>query len=122
PGIGGAIGGIAEQARPIPQVEPAADDEPAAVFLRRLEGAHRARERVAVGDRDGAVAEPRCLHDQLLRMRGAAQKREIAGDLELDVAGHGTLTLPLLCNGSLPPPLRGGGASKYSVRIAPLPR
>ena len=73
---------------PSREIEPAADDEADAGRLRRLMRAHDAGEAVAVGDRDRLVAERRRGRHQLVRMRGAAQEREIAGDLQLGVAGR----------------------------------
>src|SRR5262249_62051524 len=48
-------------------------------------GAHHARERVAVGDADGAVAEVDRLQHQLARMRAAAQEAVVGRDLPLGI-------------------------------------
>ncbi len=88
PAIGRPVRRIAEQAPAVAQVEAAADDEADAGLLRRLMRAHHPGQRVAVGDGEGGVAERRGGHRQLLRMRAAAQEGEVAGDLQLGVAGH----------------------------------
>ncbi len=60
--------------------------------LAACHGPHDAGDAVAVGDRDRGVAERRRGHHQLVGMRGAAQEREIAGDLQLGIAGAGAKT------------------------------
>ena len=50
-------------------------------------GADGSRQRVAVGNADGGMAETGRRRHQLLRMRAAAQEAEIAGDGKL---GEGT--------------------------------
>ena len=82
PAIGGAVRGIGEQARAVAQVEAAADDEPDPDLFRRMMRAHDAGQAVAVGDRDRLMAERGRGQHQLVRMRGAAQEREIGGDLQ----------------------------------------
>ena len=59
---------------------------PPPIFFRRVR-AHHARERALVGDRERGVAQLPRLHDQLLRMRGAAQEAEVAQAVELGVRG-----------------------------------
>ena len=86
PAIGGAIRGIGEEARAVAQIEAAADDEPDPDLFCRMMRAHDAGKAVAVGDRDRPMAERGRGQHQLVRMRGTAQKREIAGDLQLRVA------------------------------------
>jgi len=86
PAIGGAVFGKGEEAGAVGEVEPHADHQADADCLRRVMGAHDAGDAVAVGDRDRLVAERRRGHHQLVRMRCAAQKREIGGDLQLRVA------------------------------------
>jgi hypothetical protein len=49
---------------------------------------HNPGERVAVGQRDRGQAELGGAQDQLLGVRAPAQKREVAGDLQLGVGGH----------------------------------
>ena len=56
PAIGGAIGGIGQQAAPAAEIEAAANNKPDANLLRRLMGAHHAGEAVAVGERHGREA------------------------------------------------------------------
>ena len=79
--IGGAVFGEGEEARAVAQIEAAADHEADPDGLRCVVGAHDAGEAVPIGDRDRGVAERRRGHHQLVGMRGAAQEREIAGDL-----------------------------------------
>ncbi len=86
PAIGGAIRGVGEQARAVAQIETAADDEADPDLFGRMMRAHDAGKAVAVGDRDRPMTERGRGQHQLVRMRGAAQKREIGGDLQLRVA------------------------------------
>jgi hypothetical protein len=55
--------------------------------------AHHAGKGVAVGDRDAGKLHLRRLPDQLLRMRSAAEEREIGGHRELG-EGHGSCLRP----------------------------
>jgi hypothetical protein len=91
PAIGGDICGQAQQAGPVGQIETRADDEAQIIFVvpDLAPGPYDAGERVAVGQRDGAVAQLRRLADQLIGMRGPAQEAEIAGDLQFGVVGRG---------------------------------
>jgi hypothetical protein len=50
-------------------------------------GAHHARDRAFVRDRERAVAERMRTLDELLGMRGAAQEAEVADAVELGVGG-----------------------------------
>ena len=86
--IGGTVLRIGEEARAIGEVEPDADDKADSGGLRRLMRAHQPGDAVAVGDRDRPVAKRRRGRHQFARMRGAAQEREIAGDLQLGVVRH----------------------------------
>ena len=95
--VGGAVGGKAQHAETVLEVEPAADHEPYPGMARHEMGAHDAGQAVAVGDRDGAVAEPGRGQGQLLRVRGAAQEAEITGDLKLDVIGCRHGRVPAKC-------------------------
>ncbi len=90
--IGGAIGGKTKQAGAVAEIEAAGGDEADADHLGRLVGAHDAGKRIAVGDGEGPMAERGGGHRQLLGMRGAAQEGEIAGDLQLGVAGAHRVT------------------------------
>ena len=87
-GIGGSIGRQAQQRRAVLAVQAYADDQADAGLLGGDMGSHDAGQRVAVGDRDGTMAQVRGRLGQLLRVRGAAQEREVRGDLKLDVIGH----------------------------------
>ena len=89
PAIGGAIGGVGEQARTVGEIEAAADDKPDADHFRRMMRAHDAGKAVAVGDRDRLMAERRGGQHQLVGMRRAAQEREITGDLQFRIR-HGS--------------------------------
>ncbi len=89
PPVSATVGGIGEQAGAILKIEPHADDKPDARFTGRGMGADHARQSVAVGHRDRLMPQRRRLGRQLIRMRAAAQKTEIAGDLKLSVgSGH----------------------------------
>ena len=57
PPVGGAVGGQAERARPVLEVEAGADDQGDAATARCGVGAHDAGQAVAVHDGNGAVAE-----------------------------------------------------------------
>ena len=88
PRIGCLVGRIDEDRDAIVEVEPAADDETHAGRLGSLVSAHHAGEGVAVDDAQGRNAEQARRREQLLGMRGAAQKGEVRGDLELRVIHH----------------------------------
>ncbi len=81
PAIGGAVLGKREEAHAVAQIEPHADDQANTGLFRRLVRTDDAGDAVAVGDGDRRETERGGLFDQLVRMRAAAQKREIAGDL-----------------------------------------
>jgi hypothetical protein len=86
PRIGGAVRGIDEQACPIDEVEPAADDQPRVRGLRRFPGAHDAGDRVAIDDGQSLDAADIRLAEQLFAGGGAAQEGEVRGGLQFDVA------------------------------------
>ncbi len=88
PAVSDAVGRKAEQARRIVKIEPTADHQRKVELLRGAVRPHHARQRVAVGDGDGALTELHRAQHQLRRMRRAAQEREIAGDLQLGIAAH----------------------------------
>ena len=80
--------GQAEQGRPVLEVEAGAGNEAQLRLAGGVVGAHDPRQGVAVGERQGAVAQRmRPLH-KLLGLGGAAQEREVAGDLEFRVAAR----------------------------------
>ena len=83
--ISGPVAGIAEQRGAVREIEPRAGQQADAGPLRRHMGAHRAGERVAVGDANGRKPEPGGFLDQFLRMGGAAQEAEIAGRLQFRI-------------------------------------
>ena len=77
--------GQAEQGRPVLEVEAGAGDEAQLRLAGGVVGAHDPRQGVAVGESQSAVAQGmRPLH-QFLGLGGAAQEREVAGDLEFRV-------------------------------------
>ena len=86
-GIGGAIGGVDEKRCAVVEIEPAADHEAHAGFLRRLIGPHDPGQRIAVDDPERREAEEFRLLEHLARARGAAQEGEMRGDLKLGI-GH----------------------------------
>ncbi len=96
--VGLEIGRIDEQGAAVACLEAAADQQPDPVARRILrvflvargrERAHHPRQRVAVGDADGGMAEFDRPLDQLLGMRAAAQEAVIGRDLQLGVV-HGS--------------------------------
>ena len=86
--IGRAVGRIAEQAGRVGEVEARADDEAQPGLFGGRMGAHDTGERIAVGDRDGAVAQFERPGNQFLGMRGAFQEAEIARHLQFGIAAH----------------------------------
>ena len=70
------------------KIEARADHEADADLLGGDVRPHDAGERVAIGQCDRGQAELGGAQDQLLGVRSPAQKREIAGDLQLGVDGH----------------------------------
>ncbi len=90
PAIGGAVGRQAQQARPVGQVEPAADHQPDTGALGGDMGTHDSGQTVPVGHRDGGVPQRRGAQRQFLGMGGAAQESEVGGNLKLgiDRTGH----------------------------------
>ena len=95
PAVGGAILGIGEDVgRAVGEDQPRARHDAqgadrGAVLARIDMGAHDPGERIAVGDAEPGEAEPRRLGDQLLGMRGPAQKREIRRRRQFGEAGLG---------------------------------
>ena len=95
PGIGRLVGRPAQERGAVHQIEPAADQEAEAAGLGLRMRPHDAGQAVAVGERQAGEPQRLRLHDQLLRVRGAAQEAEIGGGLQLGIAhglgiaGHG---------------------------------
>ena len=85
PPISGAVSRETQQTGTIIEIEPDADHDANSGFLGRGMGAHDAGDRIAIGDRDGPVAELRRGLDQLFGMGGPAQEAEIAGHLQFGV-------------------------------------
>jgi hypothetical protein len=71
------------------EVEAGADHEADADLLGGDVRPHHAGERIAIGQRERGEAELGGAQHQLFGMRAAAQEREVAGDLQLGVGGHG---------------------------------
>src|SRR5690606_32758208 len=67
------------------QLELGADDELQRQRLRRCVRAHDARDGALVGQREPRVTQARGALDELVRVRGAAQKREVADAVQLRV-------------------------------------
>jgi hypothetical protein len=103
PAIGGAILGIGEEAGAVAQIEAHADDEADANVLGRLMRADKAGDAVAVGNGDRLETKQSRLPDQLVGMRPAVQKREIAGRLQLGVIPSGIEGKAAIATGCLRP-------------------
>ncbi len=94
PAIGLTVGGIDQQAgRPVGEIQAAAGqvaDRRAGLrqVALRPPGPRRSGQRIAVADPDGLQAQRIGADHQLVRMRRAAQEREVAGGLQLHIAGH----------------------------------
>ena len=91
PAIGGAVARIDQDVRrAVDEDEARADQQFRLVrdlgIFEFLLGAHHAGQRVVVGDADGGNAELAGLMHIVLRMRAAAQEREIGGDADLGIA------------------------------------
>ncbi len=90
-------------------------------FLSRDMRPHHARQRVAIGDRQGRVAQRRGLLDQLLGVRGAAQEGEVAQAMQFGVSHRKSRTLRAsrfrralpACHDAYPP-LRGPHSSRQT--------
>ena len=85
--IGGPVAQVAQDLGPVLRRQAGADEQPQPRLLGRDMGAHHAGQGVAVGDAHGRVAERRGGRDQLLRMRGGAQKAVVGRNRQLGVGG-----------------------------------
>jgi hypothetical protein len=88
--VGGAVGRV-DQDRQLArsaQLKPAPHHQRDAGLLRRDMGTNDPRQGVDIGDGDRPVAQRRGPLDELLGMSGPAQEGEVAGDLQLRVAGR----------------------------------
>jgi len=86
--VGGAVGGPdGDIRRPVAEGETATDGIACAGLLRCKMSAHNASQRVAVRDGKPCEAENRGGGCQFLRVRGAAQEREIRGGEQLGISG-----------------------------------
>ena len=109
PPVSGAVLRIDEDVgRAVDEGEPRPRDdakraERLAVLARVDMGAHHAGERIAVGDADPGKPERGGARDQLLRMRRAAQEREIRRRRQLGVAAARGGSLPSPPSGRLTP-------------------
>ena len=82
-----ATAGQKDEARPILDLDLAADDELDAVLLSGKMSAHHARHRALVGDGKGGVAQACSSGNQFLGMGGATQEGEVAEAVDLGVGG-----------------------------------
>ena len=80
-------GGEAEEAGAVGEVQAGTGDEVEAGAPGGLVGAHDPGQRVAVGQGESAVAQFGRPLDHLIRVGGAPQEGEVAGDLEFGVGG-----------------------------------
>jgi hypothetical protein len=108
PPVGGAVSGIDEDVgRAVDEGESRPGDdakraERLAVLARVDMRAHHAGERIAVGDADPGKPERGGARDQLLRVRRAAQEREIRRRRQLGVAARkADHALPSACGGKV---------------------
>src|SRR5215207_3154100 len=76
-------------------------------------GTHHSRQRIAVGDRDGAEAQMLRLGDELFGMRAAAQEGKIGGYLKLGIGGHWRTSFSFYS----PSPLWGGMSEQSEDRV-----
>ena len=83
-----------EQGRPVHQVEAGTGDEAQVGLPGGMVGAHDARQGVAVGESQGTIAQGMGLLHQFLGVGSAAQKREVAGHLQLGGAARPGRTPP----------------------------
>jgi hypothetical protein len=79
------VGRIDQHGHAVVEIEAAANDQPHAGRFCGLMGADDAGERIAVDDGYRLDAEQCGLREQVLAGAGAAQKREMRGDLQFDV-------------------------------------
>jgi hypothetical protein len=104
-----AVGGEQHELRSVIERDLAADDERQARVLRREMRADDARERALVGDRQRRVALRTRALDQFLRVRRAAEEREIRQAVQFGVGGE---------HRGLPPPASGIGSAGRAAGIA----
>jgi hypothetical protein len=83
--IARAVGGERHELERIDAVELRPDDERQLALLGRDVRTHHARERALIGERERSIVQVLGLRDELLAVRGAAQKREIAQRMQLGV-------------------------------------
>ena len=89
PAVGGTVGRPGEDVRcSVTKHQTASDRIGEAGFPGRQMAAHDSGQGVAVAHRDAGKAQPRGLEGQFLRVRGAAQEREIRGDGQFGETGH----------------------------------
>ena len=90
PAVSGAVAGQAKRAGAIFEIKPGADQQANVGLLGCRMGAHHAGQGIAVAHRQSLDAERRRRRHQLMGMRGAFQKAEIADGLQLGIGGHGS--------------------------------
>ena len=81
PAVGGAVGWIAQQLRPVLGHQPRADQQLEPGLLGGDVGAHHPGEGIAVGDAERGQPQRLGAQHQLVRMGAATQEGVIAGDL-----------------------------------------
>ena len=96
PRIGGPVGRIDENGHAVGEIELAADDQSHARRLRRFMRADDAGQRTAVDDRHRLDAQGGGLLEQFLAGTRPAQKREMRGALQLDIARGGHPKIPCI--------------------------
>ena len=89
PGVGVKARRVDHDAQPrrLTQHQAAAHPQRQAHLLRRDVSPHHPGQRVGVGDAQGAVAQLRRSHHQLVRVRRPGQEREVRADAQLGVGG-----------------------------------
>ena len=107
----------AEKTWGVLKIEPRTDNETQPRILRRNVCAHDAGKRVAIRNCDGRKPQRLRLCDQFLAVRGAAQKREVGGDLKFGVL-H--LTLQFSARLAMSNPPRHGREGGHPRQISKL--
>ena len=88
PRIGRFVRRVDQHGAAVGEVEPAADDQAHAGFVRTLISAHDSGERVAIDHAERRQSQQLGLQKQFLHMARATEKAVVGRDLEFGVAGH----------------------------------
>ena len=94
PRPGGLVGRVEQQRAAVIEVDPRPRDHPHARRLLRLPGAHQPGDAAAIDDAERAMALQGGGGEQLVGAGGAAQEREMARHLKLDIGGGGARHQP----------------------------